>query len=81
VDLMWFLRGKLGFIQRLHGSASEPFITKMQKIENYEPPFDVYDTADPESDEPPFLAECIEASEAADILGLLPVFGAARQVA
>ena len=69
MDLMWFLRDKLGFIQRLHDSASEPFVTKMKKIENYEPPFDVYYTADPESDEPPFLAEWIEASEAADILG------------
>lgn len=69
VDLMWFLRDKLGFIQRLYDLASEPFTTKMKKIENGETPFDVYGNADPESDEPPFLSEWIEASESADIVG------------
>jgi hypothetical protein len=69
VDLMWFLRDKLGFIQRLYDSASKPFISKMRRIDDHEPPFDAYDCLDKESDEPPFLTEWIEASEANDILG------------
>ncbi len=66
---MWFLRDKLGFIQRLYDSASEPFITRMRKIDDHESPFYNGYCADPQNGEPPFLEEWIEASESADILG------------
>ena len=69
VDLMWFLLDKLRFIQNFYDSASQPFVTKMRQIDHHEPPFDVDDNADPESDEPPFLAEWIAASESAEMLG------------
>jgi hypothetical protein len=55
----------------LYDSSSEPFTTKMRRINDNEPPFDVKDNHGPESYDPPFIEEWIEASEAGEILGNL----------
>jgi hypothetical protein len=68
---MWFLRDRLRFIESLYDSASEPFATKMRRITDKEPPFDTYDSIDPENDDPPFIADWIEAMEATELLGNL----------
>ena len=68
---MWFLQDRLRFIEMFYDSASEPFTTKMRKITDEEPPFDVYNNVDHENDDPPFIEDWIEAIEAAELLGNL----------
>lgn len=69
MDFRYFVSNKLGFIQRHYSIATQPFLTRKQQIEDGEPPFDSDPNAEPESDEPPFLKEWIEADESINIVG------------
>src|SRR5450759_1939508 len=70
MDLLYFLRDKLHFIESMYAKATATFVETKRKIENSEDEFD-YSGSDPESfdGEPPFLTEWQEADEAVNLLG------------
>jgi hypothetical protein len=69
MDLLWFLRRRLNFIDRLYDQTNAPFQETIRKIESGEPPFDY--SGDPEyiGGDPPFLEELQEASESVEVIG------------
>jgi hypothetical protein len=70
MDLLYFVRDKLRFIERHYKTAVEPFVTIKVKIHNGEEPYNpAGPNVDPESDEPPFVEEWIEADESVNIVG------------
>jgi len=70
MDILWFLKQRLQFIDRLYDDTTAPFRDKMHKIEKGEPPYK--DERDPERDdvsEPAFLEEWQGANEAIEVVG------------
>lgn len=67
MDVLWFLKDRTRFIRGYFNTAAPAFEETMRKIEEGEDPF-----VPPyrEDDEPPFLAEWIDAKTGLDILGL-----------
>jgi len=66
MDVLYFLRERTRFIRFVFDSATAPFSSIMQKIENEEPPFEPPHSED---GEPPFLAEWMEAEEGLQVVG------------
>lgn len=65
MDIFAMLDDKLRFIQRFYETASEPFSLVINKIENHEEPYHVYDMEDPF----PFEIEWQENRESLNVLG------------
>jgi len=63
-----FLTRKLNFIRKFYTESTAPFIATIQKIDDHEAPFDVYD-GDPECAEEPFLDEWFDAYYSIETLG------------
>jgi hypothetical protein len=65
MDVRYFLNRRIEFIRQLYGTASEPYVERIRKIEAQEEPF-----VPPYSEgtEPPFLEEWLEADESLNIL-------------
>lgn len=61
------LQDKLNFIYRFYETAAQPFTEMMRKIEQNEEPYAAH--GEPQSDEPPFLMEWLDAEESLNILG------------
>lgn len=71
MDILAGLKDKLRFIEWYYAAASEPFIKTIAKIRKGEAPFEPPPIGEdgPESDEPPFLEEWLDAGEAKNIVG------------
>lgn len=68
MDLLYFLKARLTFIERLYESAVSPFEETMRKIDAGEPPY--VDERDPEYvSEPAFLEEWQEANDSVMVIG------------
>lgn len=70
MDILWFLKQRLEFIDRLYNDSTASFREKMCKIEAGEPPYE--DQRNPEYDdvsEPAFLEEWQDANEAVEVVG------------
>ena len=70
MDLLWFVRRRLEFIDRLYDQTTAPFRETIRKIDAGEAPF--VDTRNPEYDdvsEPMFLEEYQEAAESIEVVG------------
>jgi hypothetical protein len=70
MDILWFLKQRLEFIDRLYNDSTASFREKMRKIEAGERPYE--DQRHPEYDnvsEPPFQDEWQDANEAVDVVG------------
>jgi|SRR5882724_1936112 len=70
MDILWFLKQRLEFIDRLYNDSTASFREKMCKIEAGEPPYE--DQRHPEYDdvsEPAFLEEWQDANEAVEVVG------------
>ncbi|MBA3914473.1 MAG: hypothetical protein H0X25_11650 [Acidobacteriales bacterium] len=82
MDLLWFLRRRLKFINRLYNQTTGQFYETMNNIQSGEPPF--VDERNPEFDnmsDPPFLEEYQEAAESAEVIGhwcLCMVYGSLK---
>lgn len=57
---------KLNFIRDFYDTAAEPFVETIRKIDEHEEPFKHFDE---EAEEPPFLAQWLDADESLNILG------------
>ncbi len=66
MEVLWFLKRRTAFIRRYYETAAAPFLEIIRKIdaeeEPYVPPYS-------EDEEPPFVAEWMEANTALEILG------------
>ncbi|MBE7542827.1 MAG: hypothetical protein M9913_20745 [Bryobacteraceae bacterium] len=60
---------KLRFIQRHYEGATHPFTSIMQKIIDREPPFDNDPNVMPESSDPPFLEDYLDAVQSVAVVG------------
>ena len=69
MDLLYFLTRRLQFVQNLYDSAVGPFEEKKRKIEDGEPPYVDETGSDEYTDEPPFLAEWLEADNSVMVVG------------
>jgi len=68
VDLLYFLRTRLSFVDELYNSTVQPYEDRKCKIEAHEEPY--VDLRDPEyADEPAFLEEWQEADDAMMVIG------------
>lgn len=70
MDILWFLKQRLEFIDRLYNDSTASFREKMRKIEAGEHPY--VDQRHPEYDdvsEPAFLEEWQDAYEAVEVIG------------
>lgn len=70
MDILWFLKQRLDFIDRLYDDSTASFCEKMRKIEIGEQPY--VDQRHPEYDdvsEPAFLEEWQDANEAVEVIG------------
>jgi hypothetical protein len=62
MDLLYFLKERLRFIEQLYDGAISPFEKTKRKIEEHEPPY--VDNRDPEYvSEPAFLSEWQQADD------------------
>lgn len=66
MDIEFFLQQRTNFIRCFYDDAVSPFLEKIQKIEDGEPPFEPPYSED---GEPPFMEEWIEAHEALQLVG------------
>ena len=67
-ELKVLLRMRLDFIRRFYDKGAEPFGSTILRIENHDPPFDVWD-GDPECAEEPFGDEWMDAYDSIATLG------------
>jgi len=70
MDILWFFKQRLEFVDRLYNNSTAPSREKMLKIEAGEPPY--VDHRHPECDdvsEPAFLEEWQDANEAVEVVG------------
>lgn len=65
MGIRFFLSLRTDFIRQFYGTASAPYVERIQKIETEEEPFV---PSYSEVDEPPFLEEWIEAGESLHVL-------------
>ena len=66
MDIRYFLETRLTFIEHFYENAAHPFNERKRKIEAEQEPFV---PAYSEDDEPPFLAEWLEADDSLQVLG------------
>lgn len=66
MDVGFFFKERIGFIQQFYDAAALPLIERKRKIEEGEAPFVPTGS---ESEEPPFLREWIEADDSLQVLG------------
>jgi len=71
MDILAGLKDKLRFIERWYNAATTPFVETIAKIDKGVAPFDTlpFDEWGPDSDEPPFLEEWLEANESINLIG------------
>jgi len=68
MDLLYFLKERLRFIEQLYDGANSPFEETKRKIEEHEPPY--VDNRDPEYvSEPAFLSEWQQADDSIMVIG------------
>jgi hypothetical protein len=68
MDLLYFLKERLKFIEQLYDGAISPFEETKRKIEEHEPPY--VDNRDPEYvSEPAFLSEWQQADDSIMVIG------------
>ncbi len=68
MDILYFLRMRLRFLERMYTTCCAPFREIMRKIQDGEEPY--VDRRDPEHcDEPAYVQEWMEASEAVEVIG------------
>ncbi len=68
MDLLYFLKERLKFIEQLYDGAVAPFEETKRKIEEHEPPY--VDNRDPEYvSEPAFLSEWQQADDSIMVIG------------
>ena len=66
MDVHAFLNYRVAFLRQLYQTTTEPYIERKRLIEAGEPPFEPPYSED---DEPPFLAEWLEADQSLRVLG------------
>lgn len=66
MNVRYFLKERLAFIQQFYATTSEAYVERMRKIKAGEEPFIPEYSED---DEPPFLDEYLEAHESLQVLG------------
>ena len=66
MDVLFFLKERIGFIRQFYCGAVVPFDEQIRRIEAGEDP---YVPPYSEDEEPPFLAEWVQADESRDALG------------
>jgi len=68
MDLLYFLKERLRFIEQLYDDAVSPFVETKRKIEDHEHPY--IDNRDPEdASEPAFLSEWQQADDSIMVIG------------
>ena len=67
MDILFFLKRRIGFIRYFYETAEKPFRTTILQIEGEKPPFD--NPSCEKSDEPPYLIEWVQAKECLEFLG------------
>lgn len=66
MDVHAFLQSRLAFLEQLYQTTSTPYIDRKRLIEAGQPP---YEPTNYEGEEPPFLAEWLEADQSLRVLG------------
>jgi hypothetical protein len=69
MDLLWFLRRRLDFGDRLYDQTTAPFQETIRKINAGEPPFEYVGDPDYVGSDPPFLEEYQQAAESIEVIG------------
>jgi hypothetical protein len=66
MDFLYMVNRKLAFVEFYYSTASKCFLVEMEKIDQHQPPYDVFDG---ENGDPPFVDEYVEFSDGLRTLG------------
>ncbi len=69
MDLLWFVRRRLDFIDRLYDQTTATFQETIRKINAGEPPFEYVGDPDNFGGDPPYLEEHQQAAESVEVIG------------